>query len=153
MMPSGLDARISSAVVSQGVNGDFTATLCQGTAMLRLAPRSRALPFDRLLKCVPGSDILSLQEVFLTPLPSRCLHACGRSGRSDHHTLGGDHAVHGALLTQNLGERTGVCRRFPGCHISQEILNGILTAEIVGIRDSSRTIYPSGHGLSDSISS
>ena len=47
--------------------------------------------------------------------------------------LGGDHAVHGALLTQDFGECTGVyAADARDVVFFQEILNGILTAEIAG---------------------
>ena len=84
-----------------GVNGDFTATLCQGTGDVVLGSKiQKRYLFDRLLKFVGcRKDVLFFAGgLFYDTGYGVRMHAGDRVGEIII-LLGGDHAVHGALLT------------------------------------------------------
>ena len=85
-----------------GINGDFAATLCQGTGDVALCSKiEKRYFFDRLLKCIGRrKDILFFAGGFLNHSGHGVrMHAGNRVGQIIILS-GGDHAVHGPLTAE-----------------------------------------------------
>ena len=151
MMPSGLDAMISSAVVSAGYTVTSQPRLFRLRAMFLFAPRSRSATFGPF----PSRTYFSVQVTFSTTLPVLYAAIFGRTSLKSSYSqvvimpfmvpffLSGSWSV---LLYRS--------RQYQECRVFPEIPESFLhSGNCSALLESSRTMYPSGHGFADSISS